>query len=261
MPLPALLRALALTAAVLPAVAEARPAYVTDSTPLHAGPGPDYPQVALLLPGTEVDVTGCLQGYQWCDVVTPHGLRGWVWSGTLSFSWAGEPLPLIQYGPSFGIPVVGFIIGDYWFHNYRDRPWYSDRHHWHPAPPAVHRHPSPPPGWQPGWAPGRDRPWEPRWQDGGRHEGRRDNHETRPDRPPRQEPRPSFPPSGSSPPPTPGAWGPPQHAPRHDAPRMDAPRFPNEPNSRFRPPPSGEMRGEQGHDRGQGPENRFGGRQ
>lgn len=261
MPLPILLRTLALAAAVLPVAAEAHPAYVTDPVPLHAGPGPDYPQVSLLLAGTEIEVTGCLQGHQWCDVITPHGLRGWVWSGTLSVWWSGEPLPLIQYGPSFGIPVVSFIIGDYWFHHYRDRPWYGDRHHWRPAPPAIHRHPGPSPGWQPEWHTSRDHAGEPRGQDGWRREGPRDYHPPRPDRAPRQEPRPPSPPTGSTPPPTPGGWGPSQHAPRHGVPQMDVPRAPSEPPSRFRPPPSGGMRGENGNGQGRGPENRFGGRQ
>ena len=68
MPLPILLRTLALAAAVLPLAAEAHPAYVTDPVPLHAGPGPDYPQVSLLLAGTEIEVTVCRQGQQLCDV-------------------------------------------------------------------------------------------------------------------------------------------------------------------------------------------------
>ena len=97
--------------------------------------------------------------------------------------------------------------------------------------------------------------------EGWRREGPRDYHPPRPDRAPRQEPRPPSPPTGSTPPPTPGGWGPSQHAPRHGVPQMDVPRAPSEPPSRFRPPPSGGMRGENGNGQGRGPENRFGGRQ
>lgn len=278
---PALLRALALAAALLPAVADARPAYITEPLRLHAGPGPDYPQVAVLLPGMEIEVVGCLQGYQWCDLITPDGLRGWAWSGTLSFSWAGQPLPVIQYGPSFGIPLVNFIIGDYWDHHYRDRPWYVDRHHWRYAPPELYRPPpprfapppGPPPGWQPGWNPGRDREREHRWQDDRRRDGLRDDYRNAPprherEREPRQEPMPPLSPPRAAPPPTPGGWSPQppprQEAPRMEPPRMEAPRAPAEPPSRFRPAPDMENRRDRGGDGGQGgrgQENRFGGRQ
>jgi len=274
MPLPALLRTLALAAALLPAAADARPAYITEPLRLHAGPGPDYPQISMLLPGMEVDVLGCLQGYQWCDLITPNGLRGWAWSGTLSFSWIGEPLPVIQYGPSFGIPLISFILGDYWDHHYRDRPWYGDRHNWRHAPPALHRPPPPRiaphpgPGWQPGWNPGRDHEWDHRWQDDRRRDGPRDDHRNMPprhdrERAPRQEPMPPVSPPRAAPQPNPGGWGQ-QHAPRQEAPRMEAPRPPGEPNSRFRPPPDMDNRRGHGGDGGQGgrgQENRFGGRQ
>ncbi len=276
MPLPTLLRTLAIAAALLPAVADARPAYITEPLRLHAGPGPDYPQISVLLPGMEVEVLGCLQGYQWCDLITLEGLRGWAWSGTLSFSWAGDPLPVIQYGPSFGIPLISFIIGDYWDHHYRDRPWYGDRHNWRHAPPALHRPPppriAPPPGpgWQPGWNPGRDHERDHRWQEDRRRDGPRDDHRNTPPRherdrehAPRQEPMPPMSPPRAAPQPNPGGWGQ-QHTPRQEAPRMEAPRPPGEPNSRFRPPPDMENRrghgGEGGRD-GRGQENRFGGRQ
>ena len=274
MPLPALLRTLTLAAALLPAAADARPAYITEPLRLHAGPGPDYPQISVLFPGMEVDVLGCLQGYQWCDLITPDGLRGWAWSGTLSFSWTGEPLPVIQYDPSFGIPLISFILGDYWDHHYRDRPWYGDRHNWRHAPPALHRPPPPRiaphpgPGWQPGWNPGRDHEWDHRWQDDRRRDGPRDDHRNMPprhdrERAPRQEPMPPVSPPRAAPQPNPGGWGQ-QHAPRQEAPRMEAPRPPGEPNSRFRPPPDMDNRRGHGGDGGQGgrgQENRFGGRQ
>lgn len=278
MPLPTLLRILAIAAALLPAVADARPAYITEPIRLHAGPGPDYPQIAVLPPGMEIDVVGCLQGYQWCDLVTPDGFRGWAWSGALSFSWAGEPLPIIQYGPSFGIPLISFIIGDYWGHHYRDRPWYGERHNWRhaPPPPALYRpppprfapHPGPAPGWQPGWNPGRDHEREHRWQDDRRRDGPRDDYRHAPprqerERAPRQEPPPDsspIAPPRAAPQPTPGGWGQ-QNAPRQEAPRMEAPRPPGEPNSRFRPPPGMDNQRGHGGDGGRGQENRFGGRQ
>ena len=266
MRLPSLLSSLILATALLPATADARLAYVTEPLRLYAGPGPDYPQIATLPPGLEIDVAGCMQGYQWCDVMTRDGLRGWLWSGSLSFSWGGDPMPVIRYAPSFGIPLIGFIIGDYWGAHYRDRPWYDDRRYWRPPPPpAMYRPPPPPmepprpgPGWGPGWGPGRDhdrgRPW---------HEDRRDppRQDFRPPPPPRMAPNPPPAPPRMAPPP--GAGGPQLPPPRREPPRMEAPRPPGEGQSPFRPPPGSEPRGphgDGGRPEGRGPENRFGGR-
>lgn len=135
MPTKSLLTCLAGAALLLPALATARPAYTVEPTRIHAGPGPDYPLIVVAPPGLGLEVTGCIRGYQWCDVIAPDGLRGWAWSGALSFSWNGPPLPVIEYGPSFGIPLISFVIGDYWGRYYRDRPWYDMHRHWRPSPP------------------------------------------------------------------------------------------------------------------------------
>lgn len=66
--------AAAAIAAALAGTATAQPepgpwqAVVSRQVHLRAGPGPSYPVVAVLIPGTPVEVRGCLPNYAWCDV-------------------------------------------------------------------------------------------------------------------------------------------------------------------------------------------------
>jgi uncharacterized protein YraI len=149
---PAAFAALALGCAMLlaPALAHAEPAFVTTRLNLQTGPGNEYPVVAFLEPGVQVEVIGCLQGYGWCDVAIGQD-RGWVAGAYLQTPYQDRRQPLVQVAPSIGLPVIGFSVGNYWERNYRDRPWYGERSRWDHQP---HRAFSPPPG--PGWR--RDRP-------------------------------------------------------------------------------------------------------
>lgn len=272
MPTKTLLTCLASAVLLLPTLATARPAYTVEPMRIHAGPGPDYPLIVVVPPGLGLEVTGCIRGYQWCDVIAPDGLRGWAWSGALSFSWNGPPLPVIEYGPSFGIPLISFVIGDYWGRYYRDRPWYDMHRHWRPSPPPPHFAP-PPPRPPDDWRRDerRDERWDGRRDERGenRRDERRDDwrrEERRDDRrgpPPQFErdrhgnndaspPRPAPPPAMA--PIAPGGGF--QPPPRRDPPPMEPRRPAEDTASRFRPPPGQEV------PRTNAPENqnRFGGR-
>lgn len=176
----------AAVALALPLAAAAQEAYTRGSPTLFAGPSPDYPAVARLAPGQPLNVVGCTDGYGWCDVVLPDGLRGWVAANRLEYDYAGDTVPLASYGAAIGVPIIGFTLGNYWSNYYRDRPWYREPRWWGNRPP-----PPPVPGWRPppppalGWAP---RPPGPGWN-----------------APP---PRPGW----SGPPPRPEWNGPPPHA-------------------------------------------------
>lgn len=137
--------------AVLPLAALAYDAYAAKDVHLRAGPARDYPVVAILPRGTQLDVQGCLPDYSWCEVIG-YGERGWVYAANIDYVYEGRPVPLIDYGPVIGITVFGFILGDYWDHWYHDRPWYRDRDDWmrRPRPPQPPIPPRPrPPGWVP----------------------------------------------------------------------------------------------------------------
>lgn len=96
---------------------------------VHAGPAPDYPEVAVFEPGSMVVVYGCLADYSWCDV-TLAGYRGWIYGGYLNFPYAGNEWPVLNYGSVSGFPIISFTIGTYWDRYYRSTPWYHDRDRW-----------------------------------------------------------------------------------------------------------------------------------
>lgn len=153
----------ALAALILPVAAQAQQAFTNQGVNLRAGPGASYPVVAQLAPRTSLNVQGCVAGYQWCDVVLPDGLRGWVYAQSLSYPYQGQPVPLASYGAAIGIPLVTFALGSYWGSYYRDRPWYREPRYWGGRPP-----PPPPPNWHPpgrpphmGGGPGWNRPERP----------------------------------------------------------------------------------------------------
>lgn len=201
MSLRSLLRPLALAALLLPAAAQAQQVYISTPVQLYAGPDASYPILFTLFPGMGLEVAGCLPGYQWCDVILPDGQRGWVYGGGLSYSWMGEALPVPQYGASIGIPLITFIIGDYWSHHYRNQPWYNEPRHWrHPPsrpmpPPHVIRPPFPEHrgGWNQPYPPHHER-GERDWGDRGDRERGRGRERINPPHQPNPPPGRAFPP-------------------------------------------------------------------
>lgn len=130
---------------MLPGVALAQSqAYTNGPVNLRAGPARDYPLVSQLPGGVPVTVMGCISGYSWCDVALPN-LRGWVYAGRLSYPYQGNNVPILNYGPTIGLPIVTFAIGSYWGSYYRNRPWYGERDRWaHRPPPRPRPQPSRP---------------------------------------------------------------------------------------------------------------------
>lgn len=129
----------------IPLTASAQQAHTTVWVNLRAGPGPDYPLVARLAPGTPLQVQGCIDGFTWCDVILPGSERGWMYGNYLAYPYQGADVPVINYGAAIGIPIVAFFIGSYWNDHYRGRPWYRERPRWeHRPPPRPPYHPGPP---------------------------------------------------------------------------------------------------------------------
>jgi len=150
--------ALALAAMLLPAVASAAPAFTTTRLSLRSGPATEYPAVALLEPGVQVEVLGCLEGYGWCDAMVGRD-RGWLPGNYLQAPYYERREPLIGVAPTIGLPIIGFAAGNYWDSYYRGRPFYRERDRWvgYAPPPPRWRHDGPP-GPGPGWR-GPDRDW------------------------------------------------------------------------------------------------------
>ncbi len=128
-----LLAALALCGAV----AEASPAAAqsiayavpTGTTNMRAGPGFDYPVIAIIRGGSAVNVYGCLSDFSWCDS-SVQDIRGWVSTTRLQFQYGGNLVPMPRYYSYFDAPIIGFDFG-YWDRYYRDRPFYRDRDRHH----------------------------------------------------------------------------------------------------------------------------------
>ncbi|MGZ5205071.1 MAG: SH3 domain-containing protein [Caldimonas sp.] len=134
-------------ASALPALAAAQEAHSIKWVNLRAGPARDYPLVASVGPGTPLAVQGCTDGFGWCDVIGPDGVRGWVYAGNITYPYQSAEVPVISYGAMIGIPIVTFMIGSYWGSYYQDRPWFRDRGRWEhhrPPPRPVFRPPGPP---------------------------------------------------------------------------------------------------------------------
>ena len=76
----------------------------------RAGPGTQFSIIGRVRGGAEVDVLGCLADHLWCDVDV-YGLRGWISSRRLAFSYAQRQVLLPDYYDYFNAPVIGFEFG------------------------------------------------------------------------------------------------------------------------------------------------------
>ncbi|RAP59135.1 SH3 domain-containing protein [Oleiagrimonas sp. MCCC 1A03011] len=132
----------------LPAAAQATRAYADVTINMRAGPDIGYPIVDLVRAGTPLYVQGCTADWAWCDVIA-YGHRGWVAGDFIRYPYHRRWVPIYGYGAVIGIPVIRFVIGDYWHRHYRHHRFYHQRNYWyryrprHYAPPRRH-HRAPP---------------------------------------------------------------------------------------------------------------------
>jgi uncharacterized protein YraI len=124
------LAAAAVAAATMPSIASAQqPAIVTTDVNMRAGPSTEFPVVDVIPDNDQVAVFGCIEEYEWCDVGW-RDTRGWVAGEYLRYRRDTGYVPLIEYGPTLGLPVVVFSFDTYWDRYYRARPWYRERVRW-----------------------------------------------------------------------------------------------------------------------------------
>lgn len=122
--------AAALATAAVPGTASAqRPAIVTTEVNMRAGPSTEFPVVDVIPDNDQVAVFGCIEEYEWCDVGW-RDTRGWVAGEYLRYRRDTGYVPLIEYGPTLGLPIIVFSVDTYWDRYYRARPWYRDRVRW-----------------------------------------------------------------------------------------------------------------------------------
>jgi uncharacterized protein YraI len=153
--------------------------YIYGHGNLRAGPSREFPLVAVLPAGTQVQIYGCTDDWLWCDIDAGPS-RGWLYARHLESSSGGRRVVIFGHGPTLGLPIVTFSLGTYWDTYYRGRPWYGRRSYWigRPLPPHRPR----PPHYRPPTRP----------PHGGRPPARPPRPPVRPQpRPPRPQPRPT----------------------------------------------------------------------
>jgi uncharacterized protein YraI len=119
----------------------AQEAFTRQAANVRAGPDRSYPLVAQLPPGAPLRVLGCLEDWTWCDVAFDDN-RGWVYGPFLLYAVPDDRVSLYTYGPSLGVPIIGFSLGGYWDDHYRQRPWYGGRSDWERRAPPPHQAPA-----------------------------------------------------------------------------------------------------------------------
>ena len=129
-----LVAGLTVALAALPGVSQAQLAYAAKQVNLRAGPGMEYPVVAILLAGVPVTVQGCVADYRWCDVEAGPS-RGWVYGANIVYPYQGSNVPVINYGAMIGIGILAYSVASYWDQHYVGRPWYPQRQRWINRPP------------------------------------------------------------------------------------------------------------------------------
>ncbi len=115
-----------LGALLLPSLASAQSvAYAVGGMNMRAGPGVEYPVVAIVAAGSAVNVYGCISGARWCDA-SVQGVRGWLGGERLEFVYSGRRVLVPSYYTYFRAPVISFDFG-YWDRYYTGRTFYRER--------------------------------------------------------------------------------------------------------------------------------------
>lgn len=142
--------------ACAPAAVAQISATLTAGVHLRAGPSIFYPSVQIMPSGQVVQVFGCEQGFNWCDVQAGPQ-RGWIDAAFLQAPSPSGPVLIASSPAVVGVPLVTFSFNNYWDTWYVGRPWYSRRafygRYWsrfpHGVPPPMYRPRPPPPVFRP----------------------------------------------------------------------------------------------------------------
>jgi len=113
----------------LAAHADTMQGYTNSSAELLAGPGSDFPAVAHVASGVNIDIMGCVNGFTWCDV-SWNGNRGWIDANYLDSIYKDRHVKVTEYGSQEKLPVVVFEQKSYWDNYYRDQPFYTEHRYW-----------------------------------------------------------------------------------------------------------------------------------
>src|SRR5687767_12719418 len=112
-------------ATLMASAAQAADGVVTVGVTMRAGPDPAFPPIVALRPMSPVEIHGCIDGWDWCDI-SAAAARGWVPGEVLAVMHENRRVRIVEVAPRIGIPVIAFNIG-YWDQHYRGRPFYVQK--------------------------------------------------------------------------------------------------------------------------------------
>lgn len=127
----------------LAGVAHAEPGFVNGGVNVRAGPGVDFPRVTTLARGALVDIRGCIEGRQWCDV-SFRGGRGWVSARYLNMDVGGRRAGLWDNRTRVQLPTLAWNLNTYWDENYSNSDFNRDRARYRNHGPRQTPAPQPP---------------------------------------------------------------------------------------------------------------------
>jgi uncharacterized protein YraI len=112
-----------------PGAAHADPGFVASRTFAYAGPDESFPRVAYLRRGTRLEVRGCLERYDWCDVLWGRHRydRGWVSEDMIDFYYRGRSWRSRDYFRFRRPAIVIWDIDRYWDDSYRSQRFFRQR--------------------------------------------------------------------------------------------------------------------------------------
>lgn len=90
---------------------------------LRAGPGTNFPSIDQVSRGDDLNIYGCTEDYAWCDV-SVNDERGWFPGSRIDYLDDGREVVISEVGPSIGIAILGFSVGEYWGAHYHNRSFY-----------------------------------------------------------------------------------------------------------------------------------------
>ncbi|MHA7776179.1 SH3 domain-containing protein [Roseibium sp. M-1] len=127
--------------AVLPAVAQSRPAIANTTADLNmrTGPGTGYPVIITIPRGGNVTVSGCTADFSWCDAAFANA-KGWVASKYLLYGGGGayQGQPMATAGTNVGVKRYDREYPTYSAPSYQGGPVYKGDPPDEPAPGPVY---------------------------------------------------------------------------------------------------------------------------
>lgn len=93
--------------AVTAAHAQSAQATATTDLNLRAGPGPNYEIVDVIAGDDKVDVAGCLDAANWCEV-TYNGTAGWAYGDYLNTQVGGESVVLYENRQAADVQIITY---------------------------------------------------------------------------------------------------------------------------------------------------------